>query len=168
MFRQWVPILSEAGTRPAFKLVTGISTGALIAPCAFAGKAYDEKLRTIYTIVSTRDIAKISKRAPWRSEAFQDTAPLADLIARDVNSAMLDDIAAAHARGQRLYIGTTNLDAQRLVVWNMGAIASSGHPDALELFKKIMLPRLRFLICDSQWQDRARARANFKRFTGHH
>jgi predicted acylesterase/phospholipase RssA len=130
---------SEAGTRPQFKLVTGISAGALIAPYAFLGPAYDEELKAAYTKVSTKDIARISRRAPWRSESLLDSSPLADLIAKDLNAAMLADIAAAHARGQRLYIGTTNLDAERLVVWNMGAIAASGHPGALGLFRKVML-----------------------------
>src|SRR2546422_2274330 len=47
---------TAAGTRPVFKLVTGISTGALIAPFAFLGSAYDGTLRDFYTSVSTKDI----------------------------------------------------------------------------------------------------------------
>jgi hypothetical protein len=130
---------TAAGTRPTFKLVTGISTGALIAPYAFAGPEYDDKLRSVYTTVSTKDIAKTSKRPPWNSEALQDSTPLADLIANDVNEDMLADIATAHARGQRLYIGTVNLAAQRFVIWNMGAIAASQSPGSLQLFRNVML-----------------------------
>ena len=130
---------TDAGTRPEFKLVTGISTGALIAPYVFAGKAYDAKLRAGYTTVSTKDIAKIKSLLPFGNESLADSSPLAARIARDVDETMLADIAAAHARGQRLYLGTTNLDAQRFVAWNMGAIAASGHPNALTLFRKVML-----------------------------
>lgn len=130
---------TAAGTRPTLKIVTGISTGALIAPFAFAGPAYDEKLRAIYTSISTKDIARISKRPPWSSEALQDSSPLTELIASNVNVEMMADIAAAHARGQRLYLGTVNLDAQRFVIWNMGAVAASQAPGSLQLFRKLML-----------------------------
>ena len=47
---------SETGTRPRFKLVTGISTGALIAPFAFLGPEYDAKLKAAYTTISDKDI----------------------------------------------------------------------------------------------------------------
>jgi len=130
---------TDVGTRPVFKLVTGISTGALIAPYVFAGKAYDAKLRAGYTTVSTKDIAKIKSLLPFGKESLADSSPLAARIAKAVDETMLADIAAAHARGQRLYLGTTNLDAQRFVVWNMGAIAASGYPDAPTLFRKVML-----------------------------
>ena len=130
---------SDAGTRPRFKLVTGISTGALIAPYAFLGSAYDAELKAAYTTVSTKDIARIKPLLSFSSESLADSSPLADRLAQDVDETMLADIAAAHARGQRLYIGTTHMDAQRFVVWNMGAIAASGHPGALVLFRKIML-----------------------------
>lgn len=130
---------TASGNRPRFKLVTGISTGALIAPYAFLGPAYDAKLKAAYTKVSSKDIYKIKSLLPIGTESLADSAPLADRIARDVDETMLKDIAAAHARGQRLYIGTTNLDAQKFVVWNMGSIAASGHPQALTLFRKIML-----------------------------
>jgi len=130
---------SDAGTRPRFKLITGISTGALIAPYAFLGSAYDAELKAAYTTVSTKDIAKIKRLLPFGSESLADSSPLAEQIAQDVDETMFADIAAAHARGQRLYIGTTHMDAQRFVVWNMGAIAASGHPEALALFRKIML-----------------------------
>ena len=130
---------TESGTRPKFKLVTGISTGALIAPYAFLGSAYDAKLKAAYTTVSTKDIAKIPGLPTLGSEALTDSAPLARRIAQDVNEQMLADVAAAHQRGRRLYIGTTDMDAQRFVVWNMGAIAASDHPAAPDLFRKVML-----------------------------
>jgi predicted acylesterase/phospholipase RssA len=74
-----------------------------------------------------------------RSDSLADTLPLARLAAKYVDDKMLADIAAEHKKGRRLLIGTTNLDAQRLVIWDMGAIASSGHPNAGKLFRQIML-----------------------------
>jgi hypothetical protein len=64
---------------------------------------------------------------------------MAGLAASKVDEKMLTDIAAEHQKGRRLFIGTTNLDAQRLVIWDMGAIAASGHPNSGKLFHRIML-----------------------------
>ena len=41
----------QEGGRPAFDVVTGISTGSLIAPLAFLGKDYDPTLKDLYTTV---------------------------------------------------------------------------------------------------------------------
>jgi len=129
-----------SGTRPTFKLVTGISTGSLIAPFAFLGGKYDEQIGRVYTSITTDDIFK--KRSLFSilggADSIVDTTPLADLLAQYVNEEMLQAIAKAHSEGRRLFIGTTNLDARRLVIWNLGAIASSGHPGALELFRKVI------------------------------
>jgi hypothetical protein len=128
------------GTRPRFKMVTGISTGALIAPFAFLGESYDHVLRHVYTGVTNSDIfrQKSLLTVLWR-ESVADTAPLARLLELYVDEAMLAEVAAQHKKGRRLIIGTTQLDAQRLVLWDMGAIATSGHPDAIKLFRKVML-----------------------------
>ncbi|MEW6037619.1 MAG: patatin-like phospholipase family protein [Pseudomonadota bacterium] len=131
---------SAAGNRPSFKLVTGISTGALTAPFAFLGPAYDEKLKTVYTTVASHDIFRLkSLFGMLQTDAMSLNDPLARLTAEYVDARMLADIAAEHAKGRRLYIGTSALDAQRPVVWNMGAIAASGHPDALDLFRKVLI-----------------------------
>ena len=131
---------TKAGSRPVFKLVTGISTGALIAPYAFLGPAYDEALEAAFTSVTSKDIYKIrSPFAVFKKDSLARTDPLARKLEEIVNDKMLGDIAAEHRRGRRLYVGTTNLDAQRLVVWNMGAIAASGRPGSLDLFRQILL-----------------------------
>jgi predicted patatin/cPLA2 family phospholipase len=126
---------TKTGNRPKFKLVTGISTGALIAPLAFLGSDYDDTLREMYTTMSTPNIFRIQ----LGSEAIADTSPLIEQIEKYINESVLADVADAHSRGHRLYIGTTHLDADRIVVWNMGAIAASRHPDAPGLFRKVML-----------------------------
>ena len=131
---------SDAGTRPEFKLVSGVSTGALIAPFAFLGPAYDPQLRAVYTGVQPADIyEQRSMFTAVFSESFADTAPLFGLISRYVNDDMLVAIAQEYNKGRLLLIGTTNLDFQRPVIWNIGAIAASGRPGAIELVRKILL-----------------------------
>ena len=131
---------TQAGTRPEFKLVTGVSTGALIAPFAFLGPEYDKDLKAMYTGVSQKDIA--AERffySVFLQDAMADTTPLAQLLKVHVTQTMIDAIAAEYAKGRLLFIGTTNLDARRPVVWNVTKIAASGKPEANELLRKIML-----------------------------
>lgn len=135
---------SLTGTRPVFKIVTGVSTGALMAPFAFVGADYDLALQKFYTTTSSSDIFMLRSMFGmlWQllaGEALADTGPLQAMIAQHVDAELLRRVAQAHQRGRRLYVGTVNLDAPRFVVWNMGLIASSGHPDALALFRKVML-----------------------------
>lgn len=135
---------SLTGTRPAFKIVTGVSTGALMAPFAFIGSDYDRALQLFYTTTSSNDIFLLRSMAGmlWQllaGEALADTLPLQAMIERHVDAELLRRVAQAHQRGRRLYMGTFNLDAPRFVVWNMGLIASSNQPDALALFRKVML-----------------------------
>lgn len=130
---------SKTGTRPEFALVTGVSTGALIAPYAFLGPAYDEQLRDAYTTISATDIFEIG----GKGESFLDTWPLNGLIEKRVTPELLKAIAAEHARGRRLLMLTTNLDAGRPVAWDIGAIASRyatfGDKQALDLIRKVMV-----------------------------
>lgn len=132
---------SASGRRPEFNVVTGISAGALIAPLAFLGPDYDPQLREVFTAVSQSDVLLFRRRivALLFGEALADTSPLAGLINRIVDGPMLDAIAREYGRGRLLFIATTNLDLQRPVVWNIGAIAASGHPRALDLFRSILL-----------------------------
>ncbi len=132
---------TAAGTRPSFQVVTGISAGALIAPFAFLGPDYDDALRDLFTAVRPADLLRFNSRvvAVLFGEALADTTPLYRLIQRHADERMLAAIAREYGRGRLLMIGTTNLDLQRPVVWNIGAIAESGHPRALELFRSILL-----------------------------
>ncbi len=131
---------TQEGTRPKFKLVTGISTGALIAPYAFLGPDYDQQLQEAYTTISTKDIMiKKGLFASLFGESFSETSPMVRMIEKQFDEKIMDAIAQQHCRGHRLYVGTTNLDAGRFVVWNMGAIAASGHHNAIQFFRKILL-----------------------------
>ncbi|MCJ8156643.1 patatin-like phospholipase family protein [Sphingomonas sp. LaA6.9] len=131
---------SAAGTRPEFKAVTGISTGALIAPFAFLGPKYDPVLEKVYTQVSQRDIFKMRGMIKgFFSDAMADTTPLYELVTRYADQALLDAIAAEYEKGRLLLVGTTALDSLEPVIWNMTAIAASKDPRAPELFRRILV-----------------------------
>src|SRR5437588_1132888 len=125
---------SEAGTRPQFAVVSGVSIGALIAPFACLGPRYDEELHKNFTSIGAADIFEDRMT---RSSLF-DYWPLKRLIEHRVTPTLLSEIAAEHARGRRLWVATTNLDAGRRVIWNMGAIAAHGEQGA-RLFRDILL-----------------------------
>jgi hypothetical protein len=133
----------ETGNMPAFKLVTGISTGSMIAPFAFLGGEYITQLRQLYTSITQSDIHTLRAVNGLYGVVFHDAAsdtePLHRLISRYMNEAMLLDIATAYRRGRLLMIATASLDQQRPILWNIGAIANSGHPRSLELVRKIIL-----------------------------
>jgi predicted patatin/cPLA2 family phospholipase len=131
---------SAAGTRPEFTIVTGISTGALIAPFAFLGEAYDAKLKEMYTKYSTKDlVVKHNFINALLGSSEVGTAPMKKVMAKYYNQQVMEAIAAEHKKGRRLFVATTNLDARRPVIWNLGLIASRGRPDDLELMRKIIL-----------------------------
>jgi predicted patatin/cPLA2 family phospholipase len=128
------------GKRPEFKLVTGISTGALIAPFAFLGPKYDATLKRVYTTLSPKDvIAPRSFISGVLSDAMSDNAPLLKLTRHSVTEDMLKEVAAEYAKGRFLLVATADLDARRPIIWDMGKIATYGGPEALDLFVKIMI-----------------------------
>jgi predicted acylesterase/phospholipase RssA len=128
------------GDRPEFRVVTGVSTGALIAPFAFLGPNYDDVLRTVATTASPKNIVrKRNSLVGLTRDGMGSSEPLAKLVERYVTADTLAAIAREYARGRALEIGTTDLDAGRQVTWNMGEIASSNAPNALELFRKVMI-----------------------------
>src|ERR1700745_3040968 len=126
---------TTAGRRPKFTVVSGVSTGGLIAPFSFLGPAFDATLRDVYTsgiAESLLDTPSILN-AIFGSGLFGNTR-LRELVARYVDQNMLDAIAVEHMKGRRLFIVTTNLDTQRTVIWDMGRIASLMSPQAGSLF----------------------------------
>jgi hypothetical protein len=132
---------SDRGNRPEFDVVTGVSTGALSAPFAFLGRAYDPQLKAVYTETSAGDI--FEKRAPLlgaiAGDALTDNAPLRAMISRRLDETLVRRIAEEYKKGRLLFILTTNLDQGRPVIWNIGAIASSNHPKARELIVEVLL-----------------------------
>jgi predicted acylesterase/phospholipase RssA len=131
---------SEHRSRPIFELVTGVSTGALTAPFAYLGSSYDPQLRAVYTQLSADDV--LDKRlftAALLDDAMADNSPLFRTISRYLNEEMIAAIAKAYDEGRLLLIASTNLDAQQPVIWNIGAIARSGHPKALDTIRRVLL-----------------------------
>jgi len=131
---------TKAGTRPTFKIVTGVSTGALIAPFAFLGSDYDEKLKALYTSVSLHDIAKErSLLSIVYGDAMADTTPLHNLVKKYLTQEVVDAIAAEHEKGRILLIATTNLDVRRSVIWNVTEVAATNGPNKLDLIQRILI-----------------------------
>ena len=131
---------TATGDRPEFDVVTGVSTGALIATYAFLGTEYDRTMVDLYTTINSRDIYRKRVGAvALLTDSAASSAPLKKLIDTQVDDAIIGAVASGHACGRRLYVGTTNIDTRQMVIWDMGAIASSGRPDAKELYRKILL-----------------------------
>jgi hypothetical protein len=132
---------SESGERPAFDMVTGVSVGALLAPFAFAGSAYDDRIEALFRRVERSDIMEEQGivSSLFFDESLMDNDPLMDLIAAGIDAELLAAVAARHAEGARLYVGTTNLDRGQFVVWDLGAVASLGGDEALAFFRRVLL-----------------------------
>lgn len=131
---------TAAGTRPEFTMVTGVSTGSLIAPFAFLGPEYDDELREIYTSYGSADMAEMRGWfALLSADSIADTTRLREKIALHYDAELLEAIAREWRRGRQLRVGTTDLDTSRPVMWDMGRIAASDLPNKVELFGDILL-----------------------------
>ena len=130
---------TASGKRPEFDTVTGISTGAIIAPLAFLGSKYDARIRAFYTDISNEAIFRRRTVRGLFSEALADNTPLADRIDRELTPDIIAEIAQAHQKGRRLYIGTTELEGKRFVVWDIGAIATQCGEKGRTLIRQILL-----------------------------
>lgn len=128
------------GDRPTFDIVTGSSSGAILAVYAFLGPKYDCYLKQFFTETDDRDIYRIRPTLDClKGGSLGTSAPLKRVIDQQVNEELLADLRAAHAEGRRLYIATNNSRAKRVTVWDVGALACSGRPDAGELVRKVIL-----------------------------
>jgi hypothetical protein len=132
---------TERGDRPEFSLVTGVSTGAMIAPFAFLGSDYDYILKKTFTDVDQSDIfIELGLTGALFGDAFADTSPLYKLISEFITPELLQKIGYEYTvRNRWLVVATTNLDAGVPVIWNMGKLAAVGTPESLQLFRKILL-----------------------------
>lgn len=130
---------SERGDRPQFTVVTGISTGALMAPFAFLGSKYDTVLQRLYTESSQKNIILFSPVEALFGASLGDSAPLKKILTEEINNVFVAELATEAKKGRLLQIGTTNLDAQRPVIWDITKIALSGRSDAPKLIRDIIL-----------------------------
>lgn len=134
--------LTQAGKRPDFALVTGVSTGALIAPFAFVGSGWDDRLREAYTGGHAQRVFALKRAAPGLEPSLFRARSLDSLIAPFIDAALLEAVAQGHAEGRRLFVATTDLDRQRLCIWDLGAIATQRHEAGMEraiaLFREVL------------------------------
>jgi predicted acylesterase/phospholipase RssA len=126
---------SQTGTRPDFDIVTGVSTGALIAPLAFVGQSGDDALRHMFLDHDAHDIMTFRGLGVATSDGLYDTTPLAELIETYTPDALLQAVARKHDAGGRLFVVTADLATSNAVVWNMGEIAKAGQ---YELFRTVI------------------------------
>ncbi|MCA0200658.1 MAG: patatin-like phospholipase family protein [Proteobacteria bacterium] len=130
---------SQHGDRPTFDVVTGISTGALAAPFAFLGPAYDEALKAGYTGGQSADLLDFRGFLAFFRPSLFSGGPLERLVTDLVDDRVVAAVAKEHRAGRRLLVGTTNLDTQTLTLWDMGAIALVGGPQATQLFRRVLI-----------------------------
>lgn len=132
-------IMSAWDDQPAFEVVTGVSTGALIAPFVFAGRSFDPALTRAYTSGQTEGLLKSRGLLALFLPGVFNPAPLRDLVLDNVDDALLRAVAAEHARGRRLYVATTSLDTQTQIVWDMGALATQDDVQSRLLFVNVLI-----------------------------
>jgi hypothetical protein len=131
---------TESGTRPMFDVVTGISSGALIGAYAFLGPKYDPEMRRLILTLNTADLMRFRPlRCMLRDGTLGSAEPAERLIRKVYSDCFLTDLRRAHAEGRRFFVGTMSLQTKRLVIWDLGAIASSDRPDAGDLVRKVLL-----------------------------
>ncbi|WP_426040942.1 patatin-like phospholipase family protein [Brevundimonas sp. TWP2-3-4b1] len=130
---------SETGERPDFEVVTGVSTGALAAPFVFLGPDYDDELAEAYTGGAAAGLLQSRGLGALIGSGIYKSAPLRSLVERFVTEDVLRAVAAEYAKGRVLLVATTDLDSQRGVSWDLGAIATQGTPQALELFRSVLV-----------------------------
>lgn len=131
---------TKSGTRPKFKIVTGVSTGSLIAPLAFLGPDYDDEIKRAYTTINADNVMVMHDLLSilW-SESLSDNAPFREMVAHYVTPELLDAIAVEHIKGRSLFILTTDLDREQPVIWDMGEIAASKSPQRVHLFREVLI-----------------------------
>ncbi|MEZ5818202.1 MAG: patatin-like phospholipase family protein [Hyphomicrobiaceae bacterium] len=135
---------SESGQRPLFNIVTGVSTGALIATFAFLGSGWDAELERFYTRVTAEQIYEANGVLGLFQDSLYDTTPFRRMVEKVVTPRLLDAVAAEHERGRRLYVATTDLDSGLVVVWDMGGIAASRHPTRTETYRDVLVASAAF------------------------
>lgn len=123
----------------AFDVVTGVSTGALIAPFVFAGPEYDDELAQVYYGVSEERILRrrntvelVGRTSLW------DPSPLGRTIDGHLDGPLTDSIAAASER-RSLLVGAVNLNSGFFEVFDLTSMASSANPQRTGCMREALL-----------------------------
>ena len=131
--------LEESGQLKDYSIVTGISAGALMAPFVFIGGDAFSRMKDVMLNINDKSVlGKKNFLNTVFKDAFTDGENLYQFIAEAFPEPMIEQIAAQHRSGKRLFIGTTHFDSGELVIWNIGAIANSDMPDKSELIYKVL------------------------------
>jgi hypothetical protein len=130
---------TRAGTRPEFQIVTGVSTGALIAPLAFLGPSWDGQLTEAFSGARTEHLLQRRLMGPFFGSSLYRGEPLAALVDSYVTSDLLKAVAVEGAKGRLLLVATTNLDNEQTTIWNLTVIAAQGGERARELFRDVLI-----------------------------
>ena len=130
---------SEHGDRPAFDVVTGVSTGALAAPFAFLGSDWDDELQHAYTSGGASNLLSWRSFAAFLNPSLFSSQTLRKLVDDNVSPELMQAVAREHAKGRRLLVATTDLDSEETVIWDMGLLATQGDQNARELFKEVLV-----------------------------
>jgi len=131
--------LTQAGTRPDFTVVTGVSAGALIAPFAFLGPSWDPELADSYTSGAGRRVLKMRGLGALFGSSLYAGAPLRELIDHYVTDDLLEAVAIEAAKGRLLLVATTNVDSGQPVIWDLGSIARYGGAGARTQFRDVLV-----------------------------
>jgi hypothetical protein len=125
-----------------FRVVTGVSTGALLATYAFLGEPADDALlQDAYTNVVTSDIyRKKFLLFALFSDSLYSSKPLARRIEKYITLQTVDRVAKEGQEGRRLYVGTVNHDKESLAIWDLTEIAmDKSNPKRLDLYRQVVL-----------------------------
>jgi len=108
--------------RPKFDAVTGVSTGALIAPFAFLGD--DPAINMIESIYRNPNKDWVKKRGTFyfmpHYESFATIPGLERELRDRMTDSMIHRMAAEHQAGRALLVNTTDLDDGDMWVWDVG------------------------------------------------
>jgi predicted acylesterase/phospholipase RssA len=131
--------LTRAGTRPDFTVVTGVSVGALIAPYAFLGPAWDTDLLEAFGSGPEKDLLESRGLGVMFSSSLYRGKPLQQLVDAHLSDRMIQAIARETEKGRLLLVATTDVVSGMPVVWDLGAIARNGGPNARSLLRDILV-----------------------------
>jgi hypothetical protein len=131
--------LTQRGERPQFALVTGVSTGALLAPFAFFGPDWDEQLREVFISGRAEHLFRSRGLGVFFQPGVYKGGPLVELVEHIVTDEMIKAIARESTKGRSLLLATTDLDKEETVIWDLGAIAAQGGGPASKLFRAVLV-----------------------------
>jgi len=128
----WGEVTDREFIRPRFDTVSGISTGALIAPFAFLGTedAY-QKILDLYENPQENWVRKrgIIPYLPGNVSLY-DISKLHSKIRSIISPDLIQAISKETSKNRQLLIGATNVDYGLMRVWNLAKIAHENPVEA--------------------------------------